>query len=229
MNGNQTGRKLKKNQPNLEAINNDLESSHLHLGFMSRVSRVNKRREISSVEQRSQELMYESSVFRRGLETPPTHTPAPSTCHQISLQQPQGNEGRLPTAPGMPCVRILLSGELRAVFRSRRRLEVTGGQRREQSKVSGKPGGHAGRAVGVSPAAGEPGRPPPVPQLRPSSAPGGLGRRRGRTRRGPWTREGRRRQEVGSPQKHVARSFEDRLMWLRYFGFVFSQDFSNLC
>lgn len=77
MNGNQTGRKLKKNQPNLEAINNDLESSHLHLGFMSRVSRVNKRREISSVEQRSQELMYESSVFRRGLETPPhTHTGA---------------------------------------------------------------------------------------------------------------------------------------------------------
>lgn len=74
MNGNQTGRKLKKNQPNLEAINNDLESSHLHLGFMSRVSRVNKRREISSVEQRSQELMYESSVFRRGLETPPPHT-----------------------------------------------------------------------------------------------------------------------------------------------------------
>lgn len=56
----------------------------LHLGFMSRVSRVNKRREISSVEQRSQELMYESSVFRRGLKTPL----APSTCHQISLQQP---------------------------------------------------------------------------------------------------------------------------------------------
>ena len=168
MNGSQTGRKIKKNQPNLEAINNDLESSHSSLGLhvQSFTSEQAKRNlKCGTTEPRAD--VRKLSLQERPQNTPgakhlpPNQPPAARRGMKGGSRQPRECSASEFSSPGSSEL-FSEAGEGWGV------KGVNAGNRaKHQTSLEGTRGGLSGSVL-------LPGRgaaPPLVPQLCPSSAP----------------------------------------------------------